>query len=113
MQQHTDTGSVAQIVNLALQAADEPGQHVTHSGAGHARVACIAQGGKIVCAIGYDNSDKDIKRRRRMDKALPNARKAIEELAKRHELKIVCWYEDLGISGDETSKRPQFRQMNG
>lgn len=41
---------------------------------------CVARGGKIVCAIGYDNSDKDLKRRRRMDKAIPNARGAIAKL---------------------------------
>jgi hypothetical protein len=37
-------------------------------------VAAKASGKKIVCAIGYDDSEKDRKRRRRMDRALPNAK---------------------------------------
>jgi len=41
---------------------------------------CINAGGKIVCAIGYDNSDKDLKRRRRMDNYVPNALKRLAKL---------------------------------
>lgn len=38
-------------------------------------------------------------------------RKAIEDLARRKGYRIVRTYEDLGVSGDRTDRRPQFRQM--
>ena len=38
-------------------------------------------------------------------------REQIEEYAAEHGYRIVRWYEDLGISGDDSKKRTGFRQM--
>jgi len=38
-------------------------------------------------------------------------REAIKQHAENHNYRIVRWYEDLGISGDATTKRADFQKM--
>jgi len=48
----------------------------------------------------------------KQEKSLEDQRREIERYAEAHSYKIVVWFVDDGISGDDTDKRAGFQRMH-
>ncbi len=73
-----------------------------HRGNGHTNGGA----GGPVPAVGYCRMSTD-----RQEASIPEQEKAIAEYAARQGYRIVRWYKDEGISGDDTRRRKAFLQM--
>jgi DNA invertase Pin-like site-specific DNA recombinase len=62
--------------------------------------------GSINSAVGYLRRSTD-----KQEASLPDQRKAVERYAEEHGYRIIRWYMDDGILGDDTDKRTGFKQM--
>ncbi len=61
---------------------------------------------RSIAAVGYVRMSTD-----KQETSPEQQRKEIEAYAAKHGYSILRWYSDLGISGDRTEKRVEFKQM--
>jgi DNA invertase Pin-like site-specific DNA recombinase len=62
--------------------------------------------GGLVPAVGYLRRSSD-----KQEASIPDQRKAVQQYADKHGYRILRWYIDDGISGDDTGHRRAFQQM--
>jgi DNA invertase Pin-like site-specific DNA recombinase len=62
--------------------------------------------GRLIPAVGYTRRSTD-----KQEASLQDQKKAVQRYADEHGYTIVRWYTDDGVSGDDTERRHDFRQM--